>query len=630
MFSVSSRFGMSVFERNLEYLQRTDPGLAALAAAPQTGLCRLSAAANGQPSLLLNRNGTDYWLHSRFDPGREALTVAGRLNRQAQHIVVYGLGLGYLLQEILRIKKPEARVLLLEPEADVFRCALQVLDWRVLVEEYGVYYLVGSDWSDFSEVITAFIDLPVFSGLEHVELASETRLMPEVYQALLARIEDEVKILLMDFVTLVAEKAVVPRNILRNLERIFLSRPAAALKDLFRGSPGIIVSAGPSLDRNLLQLKSMGDRALIVCVDTALKTLLAQGLQPHFTVVADPSFRNYLHVQGTAGRLQNYVLAESGVNPQVFKDFAGRTIAVSLGKPLMRLLESRCGFFLGEMTAWGSVISLAVQFAAHLGLDPLIFVGQDFAYSDNRNHCRHTSWEEEWMATGKRLDEMQRKESASIAGNSRLLESIDVNGNRVFTSERLLLYKKYLVNQLRDLPQTKLINASEGGILTEIPCMTLRRVILEYIRPAPRLDLFRLEQIPVLGSESIRALAREFCRKKRDFFQGFLGELTELNNQLQEPGPGTNVDLLNVLEKSEKLANRLYQVPENGEMVEFWSRAPVFKFLREGRAANSPEKLRMAYLSYFQGLADIMADMVRRFAEAAGESACTHPVQDPE
>lgn len=621
---------MSVFQSNLEYLQRTNPALAALAAGPQTGLCRLSSAANGQPSLLLNRNGTDYWLHSRFDPGREAQTVAGRFNRQALHIVVSGLGLGYHLQEILKLKKPEARVLLLEPEAEVFRCALQVLDWRVLVEEYGVHYLVGPDWSNLAGVMTDFIDLPVFSGLEHLELAAETRLLPEVFQSLLAGVEDEVKILLMDFVTLVAEKAVVPRNILRNLERIFSSRPVAALKDLFRGSPGFIVSAGPSLDRNLLQLKSLTGRAMVICVDTALKTLLAQGLQPHFTVVADPSLRNYLHVQGTVGRLQNYVLAESGVNPQVFKDFAGRTIAVSLGKPLMRLLEARCGFSLGEMTAWGSVISLAVQFAAHLGLDPLVFVGQDFAYSDNRNHCRHTSWEEGWLATGKRLDDMQRKESASIAGNSRLIETVDVNGNPVFSSERLLLYKKYLVNQIRALPGIRFINASEGGVLTEIPCMTLRRVAMECLRSAPLIDLSRVERIPVLGTGRIRDLARDFCREKGDFYQAFLQELTELKKLLQEPGAGSDPDLLIVLEQAESLANRLYQVAENGEMVEFWSRAPVFRFLREGRAANSPEKLRTAYLNYFQGLADILEDMARRFAEVAGESTQLEPVQHAE
>jgi len=608
----------TLFQRNLAFLERFDPRSAALVRGPGKGLCRIQKAANGQPSLLLRRGENEYWLHSRFDPGKEARSIAGKLDHQSDHILVSGLGLGYHLLEIMDKKKRGARVLLLEPEVDIFRCFLQLADWRFLVEECNLLYLVGPDRQALPNIVTGFIDLPAFKGLAHVELASETRLLKEAFETMQAWVEDEIKILLMDFVTMIAEDAAVPRNILRNLGAMFSSRTVASLHSLYRGTPGIIASAGPSLDRNALQLKSIRERALIISVDTALKPLLAYGIQPHFTVAADPSFRNYLHLRGTSDRLRHFVVAESGVHPQVFKDFIGRTIVASLGKPLMRLLEERSGFCAGEMAAWGSVISLAVQFAAHLGLDPIVFIGQDFAYSDNRNHCRHTSWEQEWLAGDKRLDEMQRREKNSITGNSRLIQALDVNGDPVFTSERLLLYKKYLLNQLQAMPGHRFINASEGGVLTEITHIPLRRVIRDYIWPASPPDLDLLKTEPLRNTAGYRARAREFCLEKEEFFSDFLQELQKLLPLLKACRDSAETGLVELLEKSEKLANRLYEIPENGEMVEFWSRAPVFRFLKEGRAASSPEMLRLAYLNYFQDLGGILDDMVKRFRQSAG------------
>ena len=78
--------------------------------------------------------------------------------------------------------------------------------------------------------------------------------------------------------------AVTIRNELMNLDRYVTRAGVADLAGAAQGRPAIVVAAGPSLRRNLHLLKRPGirDRFVIVAVQTVLKTLLAEGIRPHF------------------------------------------------------------------------------------------------------------------------------------------------------------------------------------------------------------------------------------------------------------------------------------------------------------------------------------------------------------
>ena len=41
----------------------------------------------------------------------------------------------------------------------------------------------------------------------------------------------------------------------------------------------------------------------------------------------------------------------------------------------------------GTLRAWGSVATMALDFALRLGCNPVIFVGQDLAHSYGRTYC---------------------------------------------------------------------------------------------------------------------------------------------------------------------------------------------------------------------------------------------------
>ena len=91
-------------------------------------------------------------------------------------------------------------------------------------------------------------------------------------------------------------------NTLTNVPVIARESNVTELFGLMTGVPAMIVAAGPSLNRNIEDLKAVEGRALIVAVDTAVRPLLTAGVQPHLAVSVDPSDINARHLQGSRTR----------------------------------------------------------------------------------------------------------------------------------------------------------------------------------------------------------------------------------------------------------------------------------------------------------------------------------------
>jgi len=59
------------------------------------------------------------------------------------------------------------------------------------------------------------------------------------------------------------------------------------LKDKFKNKPAVILSAGPSLDKNIENLKPYRDKVVVFCVGVAFKTAVKHGIIPDFVAVID-------------------------------------------------------------------------------------------------------------------------------------------------------------------------------------------------------------------------------------------------------------------------------------------------------------------------------------------------------
>lgn len=76
-------------------------------------------------------------------------------------------------------------------------------------------------------------------------------------------------------------------NNIKNLDQIIGSSNADGLIGKFKSTPGILVSAGPSLQKNVHLLKGLEDKCVIMAAGTAVRVLEDFGITPHFMVGID-------------------------------------------------------------------------------------------------------------------------------------------------------------------------------------------------------------------------------------------------------------------------------------------------------------------------------------------------------
>lgn len=214
------------------------------------------------------------------------------------------------------------------------------------------------------------------------------------------------------------------------------------LVDKFPKVPAFIVAAGPSLTKNIDELKRVGNRALILAVDTAVPLLLSHGIEPHLIFSGD--FRD-----------KSRYLKDINIGaPLVFHmETSSKTVDAYQGP---KILFPNSNAFVSWMNSFGedkgsfetgmSVASLALNGAILLEADPIVFVGQDFAYSEGKVYA-------DGIEAG--------HEGKGVDSNLCRLESL-YDSSELFTKEEFYMYLRYTENRIKKFKR-QFINATEGG-----------------------------------------------------------------------------------------------------------------------------------------------------------------------
>ncbi len=601
---------MDFFTKNSSFFEQQFPLYREIINKTTVSNFKISETENGF-SLLLKTAEREIALSSKINPRQEAVKIIQNHNLNADHFILLGLANFYLVEQLIKFMPRKAKLLIIEPSFEIIKLSFYALDWEEIFKKQ-ILLVPFNDISIISEVLYQFLDFTLFKNIEFIENPAETRLLAHSFQNLRQKIEDEIKTILYNLQTLMAEGEMVVGNILKNIKLSAKTIPVKSLFKSYKNFPAIIVAAGPSLDRNILYLKKITDRALLIAVDTALKPLLAHGIQPHFTVAADPSYKNWLHFLGTENRVENYIVAELGVCNQIFKDFQKQIITATIGRDLEEIIEKNFIEF-GELPAWGSVISFALSFAIYLGTNPIVFCGLDFAYSDERNHCRNSWWEENFLLSTTGKINLQEFERLTITGNRKVFAVKDIFQAETFTSDRLFLYKNYFLNYLTKFSEINFFNASEGGILKEIPQITMAAFIKKFLSERKKIPALstRIRKQPSITKKDIQRI-RNFFKLKTEFFEQYAKKIESVLVSIPETTSGIKIDrLYQDYYRLKALKDELYQDISDGILLERWQSTPILHLLKKEEeiktkpASDMSEELSSLialYCHYFRNL----------------------------
>ncbi|MGE5604578.1 MAG: 6-hydroxymethylpterin diphosphokinase MptE-like protein [Bacteroidota bacterium] len=257
-------------------------------------------------------------------------------------------------------------------------------------------------------------------------------------------------------------------NAIKNLKYITDSPGVRNYFNQFKGVPGIIVSAGPSLEKNVRLLNKIKEKAVIICAGTSIRAMQKMGVKPHFLVAFDGT-----HYNATIYRdldLEDISLIYNyRFNYQALSYFKEKKIYMKLDSETFSdfLSYHFNGYDFGTIRSGFSVAHPSLDLAVQFGCDPIILIGQDLAYTDDKRY-----------AESQNQQYIQRDRLPDGCFITKDINSQDIVTDRQLDSFRLLFE---LMVEHYYKGKANIFNATEGGQpIKGIPNRKLQDVIDQY------------------------------------------------------------------------------------------------------------------------------------------------------
>jgi hypothetical protein len=605
---------LTYFKANLSLLAARQPVLAAQLLEAQSKRVKITSSSCGLLTALYERDSSSLALHSRYDPLREARNSLTSFNcTGADYFIFLGFGLGYLLDALLEMHAdPSHHYFIIESDLEIIKAALEARDLSAILSLPHIHFAwppsgppLGEQWQSFFDPIQA--QKSVF--LHHLPSIA---LNAGLFKAAAETINSQTFRIFTDINTLVAMSQNFLDNFVQNLLKAARAPGIAHFAGLFSGLPAAIVSAGPSLDKNIHELRGHENQILILSTDTALKPLLAAGIDPHFVLTGDPTALNYRHLQ-KAPTQEAFLVAEATSYPAVFEEFEKKVIACTFENSSLRSLSDLLGNK-GTLRAWGSVATMAMDFALSLGCNPIVFIGQDLAHTDGRIYCSGVCFDEEWFAgvtdPAGWHDQMKKLRSGRTT-----IAMEDIWERPIETTDKLAAYWNWINKTICDHPEIRFINATEGGLLREnVEILSLKETLYRYcdspidLRARIRCTYEAAQQNNLLyGGVNLSTLKGEMAA---------IRDILNLGSRICE----TNKDLTSeaLMKRLEDTKQSIYYNPHLAPLLDCFNQMGNYTFLRKQNAisrkpmnADLKDEIKSTYLEYFTSVRKASARIVK-------------------
>ena len=513
-------------DANLRAIGATRPDLAAkIAETPSDTTLEFDVAPDG--ALIATRDGRA--LASKRRPREEASRVADSIDvREHAVFVVMGFGLGHHVRAIAERLGRTGLLCVFEPDLGVLRAVLERVDctaWlgggNVILFDEAEGIAAISRAAHKREAIFGLGVRFVEHGPSAVRLGARAGTFSHTVAQAVAAVRTSV-------VTTMVQTEVTVRNGLMNAEH-YVARAGQGdegiidLENLCAGRPAIVVSAGPSLRRNihLLRDPAVREKCVIIAVQTTLKTLLAEGIKPHFVCALDyheisKRFYDGLTAEDVEGVT---LLAEGKVNAAVLDAYPG-PVRMASDETLDLLLPPELRGEHGKIRAGSTVAHLCYYVARHLGCDPVILTGQDLAFTDGVYYGEGAAIHQVWAPELGPFRTLEMMEWERIARSKRSLRAVrDRDGERLYTDEQMATYRVQLERTFAEDAERGLttLDASEGGAAkANASAITLRDALDAHAGPnAPDLPAIPIPARADLAPDRRAALARRFAEVRQ-------------------------------------------------------------------------------------------------------------------
>ncbi|WP_413364913.1 motility associated factor glycosyltransferase family protein [Lysinibacillus sp. 3P01SB] len=552
-------------------------------------------AKSGEPIVKVN----SYLLHSKYDPIKEAQRICQKEYTENYVHIVFGYGMGYIVEELKKSMKNEEAIIVVDPLKD----ELNIIDEKVVSTK---------DISIFKEQLENTLEhysreVKVICSPNYEKIAMES------YKSILQIVKDiqMSNVVYDNTIQLWSEKW--QENSIHNLTLLAKDQPLTALYEL-TNKPIIIASGGPSLNKQLPLLNDIRDNIILIAAGSTINSLIKNEIIPDYVVSIDGGEANYKHfkdVESNGTRLiygvsSHYKIQQEWKNERFI--FAGIE-----DRDLQHKVKKKYKVDLPLVAGGGSVANYCYSIAAKMTTGPIAFIGQDLAYTNLQSH-----------ALGNRASKGLTKEYL-LKRNAFI--TTDYQGKEVYSDYAFYSMKESFEHLARNNPhQPGVYNCTEGGIpMKGIENYPFRKFINEFIIPE-NTYIHEINSFPQVNWQDIRSeltnetklysVLEEACFNlvlniKRDFHKKYFSPET--------------------LKKLKRTDAQLKEIIENELMIQSIME-PLIKQVLTKYKGNSQEseiaKFERVYqqnITWYGGLQEIMKKM-SKFTKSAiklgDESIC--------
>ena len=410
---------------------------------------KVVSAKNGQKIVEIETKDGNVRLNSLYNPEKEAKTWVKKCNFNNLDISVqmFGIVNGIFVREMLENLKKDSLVFLVEPDISLFIFCLYNFDMTDIISDERVAFFIKD--VNFNEYYMSLLT-KVSVRMLNTQIVCFHPNMEKIYQAESAEFCDvimrRIRKVNIDYNTVLDLGDVALDNTIANLHFIKNSNYVGNLVGKIPDDiPFIIVAAGPSLDKNIKELKRAEGKAFIIACDRAVKSLLENDIEFSAVITIDSSKESEL--------LSN----PKCFDYYMFACFDSKNEILEMNH-LNKIWLNSSSFFYSicknhdvstkYYTIGGSVATAAFNVARILGMKRIIFVGQDLAFDGEVTHAGGEN------------------DNADV---NKLTQFVDgVCGNKVKTRADWVKYLEWYKTSIKELPEgIDVIDATEGGAKIE-------------------------------------------------------------------------------------------------------------------------------------------------------------------
>lgn len=456
-------------------------------------------------------------IHNNNGAQEEAFNISSKVTSAKNSLrIIYGLGLGYLPDEMAKDIVPESNIIIYEPKFEILKFVLSIAQIDAL---YNKNVYLCADKEAFSNLVSKLVNketkmtisfLPSYKNLFYDDIIEVLKLAQRT-QGLLNAQQNTYKTM----------AAVSLKNQFNNLASIFKTPLVTQLADIYKGKTALILSAGPSLKENIQLIKENKDKFIIFAVNVTLKLLAQYEIEPDFVVAVEPCSStdhfSKTNVEKTYAILETFV-ASSVYNQNFKKKFTYVSKNNYINPWIRRLLKEEA-----NINTYGTVSYTALVSAVLMGFNKIIVCGQDLAFKNGECYAKGSQFDElecvfdeekneyvikardfekyveSTVIQGQTLEQRKKNAIKNIEFlNSNLCTVKSQDGKLIPTQTGYYLFVDFFSKYAKKIKEEKkdlvLINSSVGGAQIDgFENIELFEVIKD-LEPVDRINLDYIEQ----------------------------------------------------------------------------------------------------------------------------------------